>query len=139
VQVPPASYRGGVASEEMLHKMFDHVQAELSRYYTGVALTRKVALAESSIRQVMTQQGGYRMGGGVSDLRLTDIQVTGNQAHVKAEITIWFEVAQSWSSPRPTPPATARNVLELDCQLVEGPAGWRIEQASDQFAPGGGP
>jgi hypothetical protein len=138
VQVPPAAYYGGVASDEMQRQMFGHAQTELSRYYSGAALTKKLALAESSIRQVLAQQAGYAMGGGVSDLRLTEIQVTGNSAHVKAEITIWFTVAQSWTSPRPTPPAGA-NILQLDCELVKGPAGWRISQASEQFAPGGGP
>lgn len=133
----PAGYQGPSSPAEVMQPVLDHVQTELARYYVGTLLASKVTLDQEGIRQMAKAGGGGRTGG-VTALDLKDVQVSGQAATVRAEVTLRFKSAQFWYQPVAGRPA-ATNIVDLDLHLVRGADGWRIDQEHSQFAPGGGP
>ena len=133
----PAGYQGPGSPAEVMQPVLDHVQTELARYYVGTLLASKVTLDQDGIRQMAKGGGGGRIGG-VTALDLKEVQVSGQAANVRAEITLWFKSAQFWYQPVAARPA-ATNIVDLDLHLIRGAGGWKIDQERSQFAPGGGP
>jgi hypothetical protein len=134
----PAEYRGPDSPAETVRPALDHVQTELARYYVGALLAKKVAEHQGGIRALAEAGGGNRIGG-VKALDLQDVQVSGQTAKVRAEVTLWLKTAQFWYQPVTSQPA-ATNIVDLDLRLVRDAAGgWKIDEEHWQFAPGGGP
>jgi hypothetical protein len=133
----PAGYNGPGDSADVMQPVLDHVQSELAKYYVGTLLTRKVTERQDEVRAMAKAGGGGRIGG-VKVLDLKDVQVSGQTAKVRAEVTLWFKTAQFWYQPVASRPA-ATNIVDLDLHLVRDPGGWKIDQEHWQFAPGGGP
>jgi hypothetical protein len=133
----PAEYRGPDSPAETVRPALDHVRTELARYYVGTLLARKVAEHEGGSRALAEAGGGNRIGG-VKALDLKDVQVSGQTAKVRAEVTLWFKTAQFWYQPVTSQPA-ATNIVDLDLHLVRDTGGWKIDEEHWQFAPGGGP
>jgi len=129
--------RGAQTAELNLDAVPDHVQTALAQYYVGALLARKVTQYENGIRGMAASGAGRRVGG-VKTLDLREVQVSGQNANVKAEVTVWFKTAQFWYQPVTSqPPAT--NVIDLDLHLVKDGGTWKIDRENWQFAPGGGP
>lgn len=112
-------------------------RTELTRYYVGTLLDRKVTELQGGIRQTAEVGGGGRVGG-VKTLDLRNVRVSGNSANVKAEVTVWFKTAQFWYQPVTNQPQMT-NIIDLDLHLVKDGSTWKIDQEQWQFAPGGGP
>jgi hypothetical protein len=133
----PVGYRGPGSSAETVRPALDHVQTELARYYVGTLLAQKVAEHEGGIRAIAQAGGGNRIGD-VKALDLKDVQVSGQTAKVRAEVTLWFKTAQFWYQPVTSQPAET-NIVDLDLHVVRDAGGWKIDEEHWQFAPGGGP
>lgn len=133
----PPSYRQNGNHDAVLHPMLDRVETSLGRYYSGELLRKRVQEEQEGRRGIFAGGGGGRVGG-VSDLNLSDLRVSGDQAWAHARVTVWFKTAQfSYQDPRAFPSAT--NVLDLDLHFVEVNGRWKIDREADAFAPGGGP
>jgi hypothetical protein len=139
LETVPAGYHGPSSSAEVLQPALDHVQRELTKYYVGTVLARKVTQHQNGIRQMAEAGGGGHIGG-VKTLALRDVRVSGATASVSAEVTVWFKSAQFWYQPIPSQAEPAEtNVIDLDLHLVKDGGTWKIDQEHWQFAPGGGP
>ena len=133
----PVSYRHDGNAAVILQPMLDRVAASFARYDSEPLLTRRVAEEQQGLRQVLDARGGGRIGG-VADLTMSDVQVSGHEARAHARVTVWFKSAQFWQQdPRTFPSAT--NILDLDLQFVEVNGRWTIDREAEAFAPGGGP
>jgi hypothetical protein len=137
VEVLPAGYYGPGSSAELIQPALDHVQTELTKYYVGSLLARKVTQYQEAIRGMAKAGGGGRIGG-VRALDLKDVQVSGATAKVRAEVTVWFKTAQVWDQSVASRPE-ATNIIDLDLQLIKDGGTWKIVREDSQFAPGGGP
>lgn len=134
---PPAGYIRTGDAAPVRQLMVDRANAELARFYADPALARELSATDDSINQMLDRKGGGRAGG-VTDLELTEVQISGNAARAKARVTVWFKTAQFWwQDPHTRPSAT--NVIELDLHFVRRDGVWKIDQETWQFAPGGGP
>jgi hypothetical protein len=127
----------GAQTAELNLEAVDQVQTDLAKYYVGTLLTRKATEHQSTIRATAKAGGGERIGG-VMALDVKDVQVSGQTAKVRAEVTLWFKTAQFWYQPVASRPV-ATNIVDLDLHLVRDAGGWKIDQEHWQFAPGGGP
>jgi hypothetical protein len=134
---PPNRYQADGLAADMLQPMPDQAQTELSRYYAGGLLAKKISDQQRAIRTMVSARAGGSVGG-VSALDLKDVQSAGGAARVKARVTVWFKTAQFWWQDPKTRPR-ASNVIDLDLNLVRDGGVWKINQESSNFAPGGGP
>jgi hypothetical protein len=138
LEILPAGYHGPGSPAEVMQPVLDRVPAELTKYYVGTLLTRKVSQHQNGIRQMSEAGGGGRIGG-VKTLALKDVRVSGATASVSAEVTVWFKSAQYWYQEVASQPRAATNVVDLDLHLVKDGGTWKIDQEHWHFAPGGGP
>ena len=137
LEVVPSGYNGPGSSADVIQPVLDRVQTELATYYVGALLARKVTQYQDAIRGMAKAGAGGRMGG-VRALDLKDVQVSGETAKVRAEVTVWFKTAQVWDQSVTSRPE-ATNIIDLDLHLVKDGGSWKIDQEQSQFAPGGGP
>ena len=142
LEIVPAGYLGPGSSTELMQPVLDHVPTELTKYYVGTLLARKVTQQQNAIRQMAEAGGGGRIGG-VKTLALKDVRVSGATASVRAEVTVWFRSAQFWyqsiTSQAVTSQPAETNVIDLDLHLVKDGGSWKIDQEQWRFVPGGGP
>ena len=113
---PPDSYRAEGLATDVLQPMIDRAQTELSKYYAGGLLTKKLLEKQGAIRTMLSARAGGSVGG-VSALDLKDVQSSRGAARVKARVTIWFRAAQFWWQDPKTRPS-ASNVIDLELHLI---------------------
>jgi hypothetical protein len=135
---PPASYVRDGDPDRVRQFMLDRADAALRRDYADPALAQQVANVHHDITVMLDEKGGGRIGG-VTSVELSEVQISGVNAHARARVSVWFKTAQFWSQDPRASAATATNVIDFDLHFVRLAGAWKIDHESWRFAPGGGP
>ena len=113
----------------------------LAKTMTGTALARNTTTMNQWLdaQEDGTDDPDFRpLGGGVSDVRLTTMNVDDTQASVTAEVDEWAAMAQIGEDggaeiSRPT------STVLVKAHLVQKDGSWLVDDYTWEFAPGSGP
>ncbi len=137
VTAAPASYHQTGNAGAVRDLLLQHMRSTLARYYAGAALAEPLVNGEGSIAAMLDQHGGGRLGG-LRQVELTDLRISGATARAKGRVTLWFKTAQFWWQDPQSFPAQS-TVEDLELHFVKRNGVWTIDQESAAYAPGQGP
>jgi hypothetical protein len=148
---PSAAYQASVlAAIRARRQAFGVPAAEQSLILAAgmAAISRYFSSAQASVEQVHLNDGMaldsdpniINLGSGVSQVKFLHVAVSGAQATVEADVTVWARSEARQISTGPWLITDPVNILDDKATLALSPSGfWQVTSLTGDFVPGYGP
>jgi hypothetical protein len=134
---PPSSYTGGPMSSALQEAITSAGRGELARYFADPELSRREAVLRETVQEQASGEERW-LSGGIDNVQISDVTVSGTTAQASASAEVWAQFAQVQPGGKVVT-ANPHNTMLYTFVLEKRSEAWVVTEQVMKFAPGSEP
>ena len=134
---PPSGYSGGPMSSTLQQSIISTGEADFAKSFAEPELSQRASALRDAVDEQASGQELW-LSGGVDNIQVSEVAVSGTTARVSASAEVWAVFAQVQADGKVVP-AYPRNKMLYTFVLQEQDGAWLVTDQVMTFAPGSEP